>query len=125
MDPERLKSLILQDLAEILKECAGVYLYGSYAWGLADDRSDIDICLVAGENRDPASLQSLAWRQVKSGAYDIRIFEHLPLHLQIRIMAGGILLYAPDPPALAEYLYPWWKQWDDQRWYQSPIPGAP
>ena len=116
---------ILQDLCDLFPSTAGIYLYGSHVRGKADDRSDIDICLVAGENRDPASLQSLAWRQVKSGAYDIRIFEHLPLHLQIRIMAGGILLYTPDPPALAEYLYPWWKQWDDQRWYQSPIPGAP
>jgi len=49
----------------------------------------------------------------------------LPLYLQIRILSRGIILFSPDPAALGEYLYPWWKRWDDQRWYQTPIPGAP
>ncbi len=41
--------------------------------------------------------------------------------MQIRILITGILLSSPDPAALVECLYPYWKQWDDQRWYQTPI----
>jgi len=121
MDSEPLKRVILQEISSIPVEIPGIYLFGSHADGQADERSDIDICLVAGSNQDPSRLQSLAWRHVRSGRYDIRIFEILPLHMQIRILTTGILLSSPDPAALAEYLYPYWKQWDDQRWYQTPI----
>ena len=57
--------------------------------------------------------------------YEVITFELLPLYIQIRILSQGILIASPDPFALSEYLYPWWKRWDDQRWYQTPIPGAP
>ncbi|HWQ68107.1 MAG TPA: nucleotidyltransferase domain-containing protein [Methanospirillum sp.] len=125
MDFTLLKTTILQDLSYFPVVIPGVYLYGSQAEGRADERSDIDICLVSGSDQDPVRFQSLVWRHVSSGRYDIRIFELLPLYMQIRILATGILLSSPDPAALAEYLYPYWKRWDDQRWYQTPIPGAP
>ena len=122
---EDLTTQILIDLAPVSSLVKGVYLYGSHADGTADARSDIDICLVAGADNDPVNLQSLSWSRIRSGTYDIRIFELLPLHMQIRILARGILLMSPDPAALGEYLYPYWKRWDDQRWYQTRIPGAP
>ena len=125
MDPENLNQQILKDLKPVSSYVRGIYLYGSQAEGRADIRSDIDICLVAGFDQDPTSLQFLVWKQVRSDTYDIRIFELLPLYIQMTILARGILLSSPDPAALGEYLYSYWKRWDDQRWYQTPIQGAP
>lgn len=125
MDFEAARNGIIRDLSSIPVTIPGIYLYGSLAEGRSDERSDVDICLVAGRDNDPVRLQSLIWQYLSSDRYDIRIFELLPLYLQIRILARGILLSSPDPAALGEYLYPWWKRWDDQRWYQTPIPGAP
>jgi uncharacterized protein len=125
MVSEPIKAEIIRDLSSLPVVIPGVFLYGSLADGRADERSDIDICLVAGSDQDPVRLQSLAWRNIRSDRYDIRIFELLPLYMQVRILATGILLSSPDQAALCEYLYPYWKQWDNQRWYQTPIPGAP
>ena len=124
MDRQQLISSILGDLSFIPQSIPGVFLYGSYANGSADERSDIDICIVAGKEFEPVYLQSLVWRNTRSEKYDIRIFELLPLFIQIRILAQGILLYSPDTAGLFEYLYTYRKMWDDQKWYQSPIPGA-
>jgi predicted nucleotidyltransferase len=123
MDREQLINEILDDLSFLPKDIPGIFLYGSYGSGSADERSDIDICLVSGTNIDPQSLQVRAWRNITSEKYDIRIFELLPLFIQIQILNNGLLIYAPDPPALYEYLYRFWKRWDDQRWYQTPIHG--
>lgn len=124
MDRQQLISLILGDLSFIPQSIPGVFLYGSYATDSADARSDIDICIVSGKEFEPQDLQSLAWRNIKSEKYDIRIFELLPLFIQIRVLTQGILIYSPDKAALCEYLYGYRKLWDDQKWYQSPIPGA-
>ncbi|MDD1729506.1 MAG: nucleotidyltransferase domain-containing protein [Methanospirillum sp.] len=125
MDRKALIADLLRDLSTLAEKVPGIYLYGSQAEGTADERSDVDICLVAGSSLDPVHLQSLAWRERRSERYDIRIFELLPLYIQVRILSRGILVSSPDPAGLAEYLYPYWKRWDDQRWYQSPVPGAP
>ncbi len=45
--------------------------------------------------------------------------------MQVRVMAQGVLLQSHDPAALGEYLNIYWKKWDEQRWYQNRIPGAP
>lgn len=125
MNQQSLIAQILKDLAILPVTPFGVILYGSQAEGKADERSDIDLCLVAGSELNPVHLQRQAWRHIRADLYDIRIFELLPLYLQIRILSRGILISSLDQYALSEYLYPWWKRWDDQRWYQTPIPGAP
>jgi predicted nucleotidyltransferase len=125
MGTPELISEILNDLSSLSGMVMGIFLFGSYAEGKEDNRSDIDICLVAGPEIDPKKLQYKAWSTVSSSAYDIRIFELLPLYLQIRIMATGLLIDSHNPMDLSEYLYSYWKKWDDERWYQTPIPGAP
>ena len=122
MDPEFIEK-ISADLEHLKEYSAGMLLYGSHAAGKADERSDIDICIIAGQGQDPMNTLSKAWQTVRSDIYDIRIFEQLPLHLQIRVLVSGIWLYQKDPAGLGEYLYPVWKRWDDQRYYQDPIPG--
>ena len=122
MDIDSAITGIIRDISKIPAIIPGVYLFGSLVDGRFDDRSDIDLCLVAGRDLDPVRLQTLAWQYVSSDRYDIRIFELIPLYLQIHILARGILISSPDPAGLSEYQYPFWKRWDDQRWYQSPIP---
>ena len=124
MDPEFLRK-ISEDLAHLKKYSVGILLYGSHVTGKADERSDIDICIIAGPGQDPMNTLSKSWQTVRADIYDIRIFEHLPLHLQIRVLISGIWLYQEDPAMVGEYLYPVWKRWDDQRFYQDPIPGYP
>lgn len=123
MDKQSLISKIHSDFKEIPLDIFGIFLYGSYAGKKEDERSDIDICLVAGEYQDPKDLQFIAWRNIKSGIYDIRIFELLPLYIQMSILIRGILVKSSDEYALYEYLYQYWKKWDDQKYYQTPIPG--
>lgn len=91
---------------------------------MADSRSDIDICLIAGPDIDPVSLLSLAWRNIRTDVYDIRIFEQMPLYLQMEVIHKGLPVISPDPPALGEYFYYFRKRWDDQRWYQRPVIGS-
>ena len=124
MDPEFLRK-ISEDLAHLKEYSIGMLLYGSHVTGKADERSDIDICIIAGPSQDPMNTLSKSWQTVRADIYDIRIFEHLPLHLQIRVLISGIWLYQEDPAMVGEYLYPVWKRWDDQRFYQDPIPGYP
>ena len=109
MDPGFINK-ISADLEHLKEYSAGMLLYGSHATGKADERSDIDICIIAGPGQDPMHSLSRAWQTVRSDIYDIRIFEQLPLHLQIRVLLSGIWLYHKDPAGLGEYLYPVWKR---------------
>lgn len=122
MDETILKKIIV-DIAPLIQISDGILLYGSYITGNPDERSDIDICLIAGPARDPKEVLTSSWHYLNPEIYDIRIFEQFPLHIQIRILAQGLWIYERDPPALGEYLYPTWKKWDDQKFYQDPIPG--
>lgn len=124
MDPEELNHQIIRDFSLIIPKISAIYLYGSHTVGKADERSDIDICLVAGPDTDPYPLQSIAWQNLNSDIYDIRVFELLPLFIQIHILARGELICTRNEADLAEYTYKFWKSWDDQRWYQNPIQGA-
>jgi len=124
MDKGVLKK-ILVDISPLTHITDGILLYGSQISGKADERSDIDICLIAGPSHDPMEVLSASWRYMDSDIYDIRVFEQFPLHLKVRVLVQGIWLYERDPPALGEYLYSTWKRWDDQRFYQDPIPGVP
>ncbi len=74
MDPEKLKIQIHRDLNPVSSVVLGVYLFGSQVRGQADEKSDIDICLVAGPDSDPVEIQFLAWKKICSELYDIRIF---------------------------------------------------
>jgi|GEM_PF-2509423 len=65
MDQQSLIAQILKDLAILPVTPFGVILYGSQAEGKADERSDIDLCLVAGSDPNPVHLQRQAWRHIR------------------------------------------------------------
>ena len=98
------------------KEILGIMLFGSYSRNQQTNRSDIDICIIA-PNIDSHGLYSYILSQidVKTKKYDIRMFSELPIHIKIRIIEYGILIYSPNQYDLYEYFYFYRKLWEDQK----------
>jgi predicted nucleotidyltransferase len=71
---------------ECLKEkTLGILLFGSRAEGKHHARSDIDICLVAGEY-DAGKLFQEVLKTNLTAKYDVKIFELLPLKMKGTIL---------------------------------------
>ncbi len=93
-----------------------VLLYGSAAKGGETPRSDVDICIVAPGCKDTLSL----FRDISSNVdirgkkYDVRIFEELPLYIQIQVINNHDVVYARDIYELYEYFYFIRRLWQDQ-----------
>ncbi len=98
------------------KEILAVLLYGSAVRGEETPRSDIDICLVAPSAEKRAELLKEVYRNldVVSKKYDVRIFEELPLYIQIQIIQNHEVVYAKEIYELYEYFYYFRKLWEDQ-----------
>ena len=113
---------IEQDFIPIIKKknILGLVLFGSYAEDMQNNRSDIDLCVVAPEE-DPFELYSLFSTKIDlfSKRYDINFFSELPLYLKIRVIEDGIVVYSPDELELYEYFYPFRKLWADQKHRQQ------
>ncbi len=94
---------------EIFKDDAlGILLFGSRARLEDVERSDIDICIVR-----PVSDRVLTGiDRMFGGKYDIKVFENLPLYIQIEIIHGHRILYG-DEAQLSEYFHRFRRLWDD------------
>ena len=94
---------------EIFKDDAlGILLFGSRARLEDDERSDIDICIVR-----PVSDRVLTEiTRVFGGKYDIKVFENLPLYIQIEIIRDHRILYG-DEIQLSDYFYRFGRLWED------------
>ena len=98
------------------KEVLSVLLYGSHAEHTETPRSDIDICIVAPDCDDRKGLLGEVYRNldVYSKKYDVRLFEELPLYIQIQVIQKHEIIHARDIYDLYEYFYQFRKLWDDQ-----------
>ncbi|MFX1512847.1 MAG: nucleotidyltransferase domain-containing protein [Promethearchaeota archaeon] len=91
-----------------------VVMYGSYI----DDnyipyRSDIDVAVIS-KIKNPHTNLNL-WREIlgkTSSLYDVRIFELLPLFIQIRIINSYRIIFG-DALEISEYFYKFRKIWKD------------
>ena len=94
---------------EIFKDDAlGILLFGSRARLDDDERSDIDICIIR-----PASDRVLTEiTRAFGGKYDIKVFENLPLYIQIEIIRDHRILYG-DEIQLSDYFYRFGRLWKD------------
>ena len=94
---------------EIFKDDAlGILLFGSRARLEDGERSDIDICIVR-----PVSDRVLTEIEMTfGGKYDIRVFENLPLYIQIEIIRDHRILHG-DEIQLSEYFYRFRRLWGD------------
>ncbi|MCX9012892.1 MAG: nucleotidyltransferase domain-containing protein [Candidatus Methanoperedens sp.] len=93
-----------------------VLLYGSVAKGEETPRSDIDICIVAPRCPDRRGLFRDISRRLDTTLkrYDIRIFEELPLYIQIQIVQKNEIINTKDIYELYEYFYNVLKLWEIQ-----------
>jgi predicted nucleotidyltransferase len=107
---EALLAHLKKEFEFIGNEVEGILLYGSHAKGIANKRSDIDICLIKPEKRD-----ALTRIFAKFGdKYDVKIFEDLPLHVKIGVIENYRAIHGNEPE-ISYYLYGFRKQWEDMR----------
>ena len=94
---------IAGDFSRLKDEILAILIYGSHINGNATIKSDIDICVVAG-NKEEA----------KEPSYDIHIFELMPLYIQNEIINNSKIIFAKSLPELSYYFYFFRKLWQDQ-----------
>ena len=106
-----------KDLEEIKNDVFAILIYGSYATGDANVRSDIDACVIL-KNNDEEEIKNI-YRKIlrisgKNEKYDVRIFEQMPLFMKMQAIRDGRVIYAKDKARLGEYFYFFRKLWQDQ-----------
>jgi len=113
---------LLEHFREVLPSIRGILIYGSYVKGYADNRSDIDICLILNEGADRTPV----YRRMLTAEerYDIVIFDETPWYLRGGILEAHTVLYADDPDDLDFWLYRQRAVWRDMKHRQMPVsPG--
>ena len=96
-----------RDFRPFKDDCMGILLYGSHARGEATERSDVDICLVKPK---PGTYERVL--EKLGGKYDVKVFEELPLYIQIEVIRNHRVIYG-DELELSEYFYRFRKLWKD------------
>ena len=93
-----------------------VVLFGSYASGKADIRSDIDIAIITREKDRKKAME--LWKKALGKApdnYDIKIFELLPLHIKASIFKNYKVIFG-NRLDISEYFYEFRKLWNDMKY---------
>ena len=106
----------LKNIKEKLKffeEKYDVVIYGSYVEGGVRPNSDIDIAVLSYKTEKDENIklheELLGKFPLK---YDIRIFELLPIYIQISIIKNYIVIFG-NLLEISEYFYFFRKKWDD------------
>jgi len=103
-----IKTSIEMDFEGFCDDTIGILLYGSRAQGCWSERSDIDICIVAPNN-------DYVLRRINKrlcGKYDVKVFEKMPLYIQIEIIRNHRIIYG-DAARIGAYFYRFRKLWAD------------
>jgi predicted nucleotidyltransferase len=121
MDAEEVGRKVREDCKFLIDNVLvlGMLVYGSVAKGESDERSDIDICVVAPLVDDKIRFSRLILANVKDVRYDVRVFELMPIYLKMEVVEHGEVVYARDIYELYEYFYTFRKLWEDQKGRQT------
>lgn len=122
MVSEEIKRQISKDFDFLKSSVKGIILFGSYADDSSTPRSDIDICLVAGES----AVKEIFNRVLESDVtekYDVKIFETLPVYMKAEVLGNAVIVWAYDEPELSYYLYKSRRLVDDQMFARQKIPA--
>jgi predicted nucleotidyltransferase len=119
VDREEVLARTKRDFLFLQDRVLGIMLFGSWALGEANERSDIDLCIIAPEVEDKASLWREAISEPRNSRYDVRIFELLPLYMKMAVIEEGVVVYSRDVLDLHEYFYPFRREWGDQKHRQQ------
>jgi len=103
----------IKERLKFLKKKYDVVAYGSYVEGGMRPNSDIDIAVISHEIKKE---QNVKLQEDLLGKfplkYDIRIFELLPIFIQISIIENYNVIFG-DLLEISEYFYFFRKKWDD------------
>jgi len=106
----------LEDIKKILEKLEETYeivLYGSYIEKSMRPTSDIDISVLTRlQDKQKNKLIQYDLFGVAPLKYDIRVFELLPIFIQISIIKNYKVIFG-DPLDISEYFYYFRKKWDD------------
>ncbi|TFG02985.1 MAG: DNA polymerase subunit beta [Promethearchaeota archaeon] len=98
---------------EKLEETYEIVLYGSYIENSMRPTSDIDISVLTHlQDKQKNKLIQYDLFSVAPLKYDIRVFELLPIFIQISIIKNYKVIFG-DPLEISEYFYYFRKKWDD------------
>ena len=97
-----------KDFENLNNAAFGILLYGSCARGDFHKRSDIDICIVKPDNDEV--IRRINKRL--GGKYDVKVFEKLPLYIQIEIIRNHQVIYG-DTIEISAYFYKFRRLWED------------
>ena len=112
---ERLKRAVLAALRGIIPCVRGILVYGSLVKGYADERSDIDICVIKKEGIKSRDLYERILEVSADEKYDIVEFNEMPWYLKGAVLEKKEVIYAEDEDELDFWLYKQLKIWSDLR----------
>ena len=103
------------------KRIQAVLLFGSKTGSRANKRSDVDICIVAPEQKPSDTLGTVfKGLNTEANRYDVHVFEELPLYLKMEVIENHKIISARDKYKLYEHLYFYRKLWKDQEHRNKP-----
>lgn len=103
----------IKENLKLLEEKYDVVIYGSYVEGGTRPNSDIDVAVLSYETNKEKNIKLHKELLGKfSLLYDIRIFELLPIYIQISIVQNYCVIFGV-PLEISEYFYYFRKKWDD------------
>jgi predicted nucleotidyltransferase len=115
IDERIFKSNIIKNDLSFVKEYWAI-MYGSYVdENYISGRSDIDVAIISQSKvreKNKELFDSLLPNIIPP--YDIKVFELLPLYLQMEIINNYEVLFG-DPLEISEYLYQFRKIWKDMK----------
>lgn len=120
MDREMTEHL-LNALKDIIPYARGIIVYGSFVKGYADEKSDIDICVIKKEGIDLKDLYDRILYVSANKRYDIVVFDEIPWYLRGEILENGKVVYAEDMDELDFWLYKRLKIWRDMKRRQKQV----
>ncbi|MGQ4914955.1 MAG: nucleotidyltransferase domain-containing protein [Candidatus Asgardarchaeia archaeon] len=82
-----------------------IMLFGSYARG--EQFSDIDVCLVLNKPLSNLEMSKMRvkYQSLLGDAFDVQIYQQLPLYIRVRVLREGIVVYCRDEDKLYELAY--------------------
>ena len=106
----------IEDIRNILKDLKTkfeVVLYGSFIDGSMRPNSDIDVAvLTRSKDKEKNKKIQMNLFGIASLKYDVRVFELLPIYLQISIIKNYEVIFG-DILEISEYFRQFRKKWDD------------
>ncbi len=105
---------VARDFSGFRDIALAVILFGSFARGEETERSDVDVCIVAGKRERIKEVWDRILESGLTGRYDVKIFELLPLKLKIEVIRDGKVVFCRDRDELDYLFWKFRKIWNDE-----------